>query len=328
MRAKHQSPHFEWQAGDDDGHWETIAQETGNARRTRRRRVLWYLGIALLAAIVVTAACGYVVVRRRYDEASRQIAFQIQSAIDLEARAFAEGNKDLFLAQQDEASALWYESQSRSLERRGRSFAPVLTVLPAQIDNVTMQGDVAWVQVIEGDPPLRRVRFYRQTDKGWLHTAPDLRFWRTPVEHGYGDQLVFSYHQSDQPYIDPLLDQLAQAFIELCASAGCAGDAKFVILFYPEDAGSDAQVNLALPSPWLSGIPEGDWSELYGEAAVSALARRITAWASAGGTAQARLQGRMIAQDRWLGLPAITPEVTYLTPLMGRGGVFRSQDTQ
>ena len=101
------SPHFEWQAGDDDGHWETIAQEAGNAQHTRRRCVLWYVGIALLVAIVVAAACGYVIVRQRYDEASRQIAFQIQSVIDLEARAFAEGNKDLFLAQQDEASDLW-----------------------------------------------------------------------------------------------------------------------------------------------------------------------------------------------------------------------------
>jgi len=322
------SPHFEWQAGDDDGHWETIAQEAGNAQHTRRRCVLWYVGIALLVAIVVAAACGYVIVRQRYDEASRQIAFQIQSVIDLEARAFAEGNKDLFLAQQDEASDLWYSSQSRSLERRGRSFAPALAVLPTRVENVTMQGDVAWVQVIEGDPPVRRVRFYRQTDKGWLHTAPDLGFWRTPVEHDYGDQLVFRYHQWDQPYIDPLVEQLGQAFTELCASAGCAGDAKFVILFYPEEAGSDAQVNLTLPSPWLSGIPEGDWSELYGEAAVAALARRISAWTSTGGTTQARLQGLMMAEERWLGLSVITPEVTYLAPLTGRGGMFRSRDTQ
>lgn len=323
------SPHFEWQAGDDDGHWETIAQETGRARRSRRRRMIWYAGLALFAAIAVAMACGYVIIRRRYVAANRQIAFQIQNVIDVEATAFAKGDQDLFLAQQDEASTRWYESQSRSVERRGRSFGLALAVLPARVESVTMQGDVAWVQVIEGDPAVRRVRFYRQTDKGWLHTAPDIKFWRNSVEHDYGDQLVFRYHQWDQPYIDPLVDQLGEAFAELCASAGCPGDAKFTILFYPVEAGSDAQANLTLPSPWLSGIPvEGDWSGQYDETAVAALTRRVSAWASTGGTAQGRVQGRMMAEERWLGLPVNTPEVTYLAPLMGRGGVFRSQDTQ
>lgn len=320
--------HFDWQAGDDDGHWETIAQETDHAQHSRRRRILRYVGIALLVAIIVAVACGYVI-RRRYVAANKQIAFQIQNVTDIEATAFAAGDQDLFLAQQDEASARWYESQSRSLERRGRSFGPALAVLPAKVESVTMQGEVAWVQVIEGDPSVRRVRFYRQTDKGWLHTAPDLNFWRNNVEHDYGDQLVFRYHQWDQPYVDLLVDQLGQAFTKLCSSPACPGEAKFVILFYPEEAGSDAQANMTLPSPWLSGIPvEGDWSELYGEAAVAALTRRINAWTSTGGTAQTRPQGRMMAEERMLGLPVTTPEVTYLAPLMGRGGFYRSQDTQ
>ena len=109
---------FEWQVGDDgdDDRWETIAEITGHNRRLRRRRTFRWVWIALLAAIVVAAACGYISVRRRYRAASKQITFQIQTAVDLEARAFAEGDEDLFMAQQDQTSLFWYMSQERILE--------------------------------------------------------------------------------------------------------------------------------------------------------------------------------------------------------------------
>ena len=67
------SSHFEWQVGDDDGHWETIAQETGR----RRRRAMRYVWIALLVAILGAAAGGYLVVRRSYIASNERMAFEI-----------------------------------------------------------------------------------------------------------------------------------------------------------------------------------------------------------------------------------------------------------
>ena len=96
---------FEWQTGSDDGQWETIAR-TDRGRWLRRiPRWAW---IVLVAVLVVSAGGGYVVVRRRYDQARHEIEFQIQSVIDLEARAFAQGDEDLFLAQQDDQWPDWY----------------------------------------------------------------------------------------------------------------------------------------------------------------------------------------------------------------------------
>ena len=328
------STRFEWQASDDDGRWETIAQVNGHARRIRRRRALRWasasLWIALPVVIVSVAVCACIILRR-YDQASKQIAFQIQSAIDLEAHAFSEGDADLFLAQQDGTWTPLYPSQARGFEERGRFFMPPLAVLPASVEDVGLRGDVAWVQVIEDDPPVRRVRFYRQTDQGWLHTAPDLAFWRDPIVHYIGDQLILRYHQRDQPYIDPLVQQLGHAFYSICSSIGCGRDEPFEILFYPAPAESDIRADLALPSPWLSGIPvDGEWSERYLGAALAILETRTAAWASTGDGAslfsRGLTAGQAIATERWLGLSAVTPEMVHLSiPLLRRGSAFRSR---
>ena len=58
---------------------------------------------------------------------------------------------------------------------------PCAPVLPAKLTHVELQGDIAWVEVIEGEPPVRRVRFYRQTERGWVHTAPRESFWGKEV---------------------------------------------------------------------------------------------------------------------------------------------------
>jgi hypothetical protein len=310
-----QRSRFDWQVGDDDGGWETIAVESEPARR---RRIPAWVWVVVLAAIAVTTGGGYVAVRQRYEAASQQMTFQIQSAIDLEARAFSEGDEELFLDQQDETSVPWYAGTApwlwtRLNSGRGRYSVPPMVVLPAMVEDVDLRGDVAWVQVVEGDPPVRRVRFYRQTDRGWLHTAPDLEFWQEPVEHHHGQQLVFYYHQRDQPYIDSLVDQVGDAFYRICASAGCNVGERFEILIYPEYPESDLSIDLALPSPWLSGIPA------EGEASA-----RVPAWARTGEPAAPLLWGQPIAAELWLGASPVTPEMVALgAPLIRLESVFR-----
>ena len=136
------------------------------------------------------------------------------------------------------------------------------------------------MQVAEGDPPVTRVRFCRRTEQGWLHTAPDLEFWQDPILERHGDQLAFYYHQQDQPYIESLLAQLSQAFYEACDSVDCPAGQVFDVLLYPAHPESDVEPDLAIPSPWLSGIPvDGDWSQQIGENAVAAMRRAVVGWA-------------------------------------------------
>jgi hypothetical protein len=311
---------FDWQVGDEDGQWETIAQEDGAARR---RRVPGWLWAVVLVAAVVTLGSGYVVLRRRYEAASQRIAFQIQSVVDLEARASQEGDEELFLAQQDETSVPWYAGPAPWLGIRfgsggGRSSLPPMAVLPATVEQVDLRGDVAWVQVLEGDPPVRRVRFYRQTEQGWLHTAPDLEFWQGPVEHHHGEQLAFYYHERDQPYIDSLVEQVSDAFYRACAFVGCRREERFKILIYPEYPESDFSFDLALPSPWLSGIPAEDEAiERVPRAVLYALERAVIAWATTGRPATQYRWGQPLAAELWMGVSPITPEMVALgTPLI------------
>jgi hypothetical protein len=330
---------FEWQAGDDD-RWETIARVTREDRRGWRHRVPRWLWVTLLAVLVAGATGGYAVVRQRYEVASRQISFQIQSVMDLEARAFEQGDEDLFLAQQDKTSIPWYASPTELLwTRRGRPFVPPTAVLPATLEDVDLRSDVAWVQVVEGDPPVRRARFYRQTEQGWLHSTPDPAFWREPVEHRYGERLAFYYHQQDQPYIEPLLEKIGQAFYEVCALDGCSEDGRFEILFYPEYPESDLSFDLTFPSPWLAGIPVADdgqpvgeelpvseWSDLVQDAALAALELRVIAWATGGDTTSSFPRWQPMAAEQWLGVSPITLEMIHFgAPLIRREDTFRGR---
>ena len=320
---------FEWQVGDEDGNWETIAQESKGARRRRSPRWAWAL---VLTAILATATGGYVTVRQHYEAASQQITFQIQSVIDLEARAFSEGDEELFLAQQDNTFVPWYAGATpwdwtQRGTGRGRSFLPPMAVVPATVEDVDLRGDIAWVQVVEGDPPVRRVRFYRQTDLGWLHTAPDMEFWGEPVEHHHGQQLAFYYHQRDQPYIDSLVGQVGNAFYQTCASAGCKADERFDILIYPEYPKSDLSFDLALPSPWLSGIPIGaEEATKVPDAVLDVLQRTVIAWAMTWGPTAPFRWGQPVAAELWLGVSPVTPEMVALgTPLIRRESILRGR---
>jgi hypothetical protein len=327
---------FDWQVGNDDGQWETIAQTGGDASRARRHRALQWIGMVSLAAIVIATTWGYAIIRRRYEQASKQIAFQIQSVIDLEANAFSAEDRELLLAQQDEPFAPAFAEQTQSFMRRGgRFFMPPVAVLPAKVEDVNLQGDVAWVQVIEGEPPVRRVRFYRQTELGWLHTTPVPAFWDDTIEYQDGEQLVFYFHERDQPYIDPMVEQLGEAFYALCAAVGCNEDERFEILFYPAPAGRDIQADLVFPSPWLSGIPidsggqDADdpyWSERDLEAALAALESRVMAWATGGDVMGPFSRDPALVTARWLDLVPITPEMFNLGMVsFGRGGAFRNR---
>jgi len=117
---------LDWQAADDDGVWEPVATVERIHGRTWQRRA-WYVGFAIL--LLLAAGCA-LLTAQRYDRARDGIAFQIQSVIDLETQAFAQGNIDLFLASRTErcrpgTSTAQHALQSVSEPRVPRRRRPV-----------------------------------------------------------------------------------------------------------------------------------------------------------------------------------------------------------
>ncbi len=261
---------FDWHVGGEDDQVETLAQ----VRRRRRRPWPWWIWATLAAVVVCALTGGYLFVQRRYREAQDQLVFQIQSVADLEARAYAGQDRDLFLEQQDARDDEWYHLQAirigQDCLQRGSSIqrtdlesghrVPAYLcqpVLPAEVQDVELRGDVAWVEVVEGDPAVRRARFYRQTDQGWKHTAPRDDFWGVAIQLNYGD-IVFLYHRRDQPYVDPLVDGIVKTFDEACAELGCTtGQVPEFNFAIQAASGRPPTVQediFMLDSPWLAGI--------------------------------------------------------------------------
>lgn len=284
---------LDWKAADQDGVWETVAAYT-----TRRRRgIPSWVWIALCAALVTASATSYLLVRQRYGRALRQITFQVQGVIDLEARALDRGDIALYLQQQDRSQQGWILAQAQ----RVTSNLPqcTLRLVPGfacydecpsaqapQVQRLEMRGDVAWVEVVGGHPPLRQTRFYRQTDRGWLHTAPHAPFWNGTIERRT-DHLLVRYSQRDQPHVEALLDHMERVVSDVDAHLPESPRRPLPVDFTGtqlERLPDFVDDRLTLASLWLSGIPaDGRWD---GTAAGSRYLRLLTYWIAYARTGQ------------------------------------------
>ncbi len=256
---------FEWQIGGEGGDWQVIAQ-VGPPKPARR--VPWWVWSVLIGTILILSSVGYVLLRQRVDRLNEQIAFQVQTVIDLEAQAWTRNDVNTYLAQQDDGAPQWYDMQRQWIGNKaaGNAVYTLNTPIQAQVKSVNVQGSVAWVETHEASQPgpVRRMRFYRKTPRGWLHTAPDPAFWGQAIEYHYGDQLILRFHKRDRPYIEPLIETLGKTFYDICYTVGCSPQFQHEInvlnIYYP---GQNISANTTiLLSPWVSGIPlEGDWGK-------------------------------------------------------------------
>jgi hypothetical protein len=284
---------FDWQAGDEEGRWETIATtERHPAFRVPRR--VWRM---LLLAAIVVALGGTLGVRYRYQVALQRLTLDIQAVVDLETWALERGDRDLFLALQDEALPEWYWHQDihflmyRAPCASSRPVSGPLTADGAsafraepgaapsmrqedcvagphpKVQRVQLRGDVAWVHVVEGHHRMLRARFYQQTLGGWKHTAPRPEFWVDPVERRYGAVTVRA-QPNDLAHVEPLVEHLSRVVDEVSATLDHRANQRLEVDFVCQDSPYRVPAlkagRLILPSPWLTGIPvEGAWDPEY-----------------------------------------------------------------
>lgn len=267
------SVQFDWQVGSEEGRWETLASRRGGPRLN------WPWWAWAIAAFILAGAAvgGYVLLRQRYARAARMAQFQIQGVIDLEARAFARGDELLYLEQQDTTDSDWFRRQTLRIQpdcparlspqqaRRGYCEP----ALPAQVLTVDLQGGMAWVEVEEGNPPVRRMRFYRRMSTSWVHMGPQPAFWHEEREAHFG-RVTVRYRARDRPALLPLLEPISTAQRDVCRTVHCPAGSELEVIvaigappyvrpYLESDPQPQGDDTLYLSSPWLAGIPVG-WS--------------------------------------------------------------------
>ena len=273
---------LDWRVEKEDGAWEAIAATDARSKR-KIRRVMWRAATIVLVAAV---AVGGAALRHRYRQALARITFQIQDAIDLEARTLAQGDLGLYMRQQDEADPEWYAEQYARVHpdrlRYGSGLANAgalgspngmeqgdLLIARPRVQEVEMRGDVAWVEVAagRGAEPVRQARFYRRTDLGWKYAAPQADFWGDAVERQVGS-VLFHARERDVPHIEPLIAHMSRVAddvgVALGHSMAITLEVNFSTQMTPGNLPSFSGRTLTLPSPWLSGIPlDGTWEQAY-----------------------------------------------------------------
>jgi hypothetical protein len=232
----------------------------------------------------------------RYQRLCNEAEVQIQSLVELEARAVVRGDEGTFLALQDREAPEWWQAQQLQWAQSDPSgwaqpptrseWAPRAPV----VQELELRGDVARVEVLDSEYPRLGVRpqlrahFYRRTPSGWVRTAPRPEFWGAPLQIDYGDLTVHT-HQRDRDYVDDLLPHLDRALDEISADLRFTmPSGRIVLVFSPEypapeimrAAAGRARPEIVLPSPWLSGVPaDGRWEQANLAPIIYALANGI-----------------------------------------------------
>jgi hypothetical protein len=273
---------LEWIFIDENNPWPKPGVKAPRPNNRRRRSIVW---VTLILIVLVSATVLFL--RHRVAQSQRQLRAEIQALIDLEARAIANGDRELYLSLKSGEDDTWFEWQQYTFD--------YLTQNPdawphLRITDVEVVDEYAWVRAVgtskENDNPFDWVLFYRWTKDAWRHAPPDLRYWGPEREQDNG-HLHFVYRDRDEPFVEPTAAELNKLLRSLCDDLSCQADLQLMVhlaLPYPYGRPPPSAPNvIVLPSPAALPQPTGDLSTMLSASVQSEDLAHYIAFEAAGG---------------------------------------------
>jgi len=211
---------FEWDI--ESQHIERSDGEDPLAKRRRRRNVLRFA--LLLALLFGLLALGVLIARQRLIDIENQFAQLLQDTVKAEVAALRIGDINSWLAQQAAENESWIGQQRAMFQQYSDLKAAGAIELTGDILAVRIEGERARVLVQENvyNLPHSRLWFYRRTDSGWLHRAPDHSFWGENRQYA-GAGVQVNYRAVDQQFATDLGQALEDWRRRACAVFDCSG---------------------------------------------------------------------------------------------------------
>lgn len=192
------APNLEWQFAENDADWEhrraqLLPEITPNDKRyLHLKRYLWI--VATLLLLVCVGGWLWRTDQARARQANAKMKETEQPALD-QASFVTSVIANLTATDRDQLVAQ-AESSLRVAIQTNAPAAHVEIALPL----VEIQADHAVARLVisngDGTPTYRQTRFYRRTDAGWVHTAPDVALWG--LEHSLETpSFVYHFRQHD-----------------------------------------------------------------------------------------------------------------------------------
>ena len=244
---------FEWSI--ETQHIERLNGEDPLARRRRRRNILrLFLLLALLLAMI---ALGVLMVRQRLIDVENQFAQLLQDTVKAEVAALRIGDINSWLASQAAENESWLDQQHAAFQHYSDLKSDGAIDLTGDILAVHIDGERARVLVQENvhGLPYSRLWFYRRSDAGWLHTAPDHSFWGEARQYD-GQGFRINYRTVDQQFATELGQALEDWLRRACLVLDC-GDLPLLMVEVALDSDPAAawrderNLRLDIRSPYL-----------------------------------------------------------------------------
>ncbi len=272
---------FEWSI--ESQQIDRVDGEDPLIKRRRRRNLLRFA--LLLAMLVAMIALGVLIVRQRLIDVENQFAQLLQDTVKAEVAALRIGDINSWLASQDAKDESWIAQQRAAFHQYNELKAAGDIQLTGDILAVHIDSQFARVLVQENisGQPYSRLWFYRRTDAGWLHTAPDPTFWGEQLRYE-GAGVRINYRAADQRFAVALGMALEDWIQRACAIFAC-GDLPLLVVEARLDSAQkvawrdERNLRLDVSSPYLDiaradapfdGVYQRNVSQLLAERLVNA----------------------------------------------------------
>jgi len=265
---------FEWEIQDDS---QTTRQQIGGTPPPDRRRRWLRWGTTLLILLTLMGIGIRAWVASRLETANR-IEQELRAAVELELKAIADGDTELFIARQDPTDSEWRIRQITRYISARVPFAPAPRLVPAdrpaEIRQVQLSRDTARVDLVhwfqpgpqfprpQGAPisaslplPFHTAWFYRQTDDGtWVHVAPPDAYLGVP-HSWHGIWLSIRATEAEAQLIDSVAGELVRLVSRACRIVLCPEDVHYILSFENTIQPGIRDERWALPALYLAGLP-------------------------------------------------------------------------